>query len=195
MNIEQVNRTLDRALLGFHEDAEEAMMAMLVDEDDDEESVEVAEGSCGSKGKGKPKPKMDDDEGDEGQEESLEAAPATEAYTGVGGQDPVDHSPTGDPETGDTGGVDNYSHEMEAFLSFIAGLADDCAGIGGFEYEAVMDGLEALTSEMAEAGELPPMPNPELASAEDLSGWVLAATTAGLAGRLAEYMRAHASAE
>jgi len=195
MQIEKVNATLDRALLGFHEDAAESMMAVIFDEDEDDEVIEAK--SCGdSKTKAKAKDDEDegDDEGDE-QDEALEAAPATEDYTGVGGIEPVDHSPTGDPETGDTGGVNNYSYEMEAFLSFIASIADDCAGIGGYEHEAVMDGLEALTSEMAAAGELPPMPNPDTASAEDLSGWCLAATTAGVAGRLAEYMRVHGAAE
>jgi len=200
MNIEQVNRTLDRALLGFHEDTEEALMSVVLDEDDDEqeEVVEASDKLC--KSEKKASGKGDDDEGDddegEEQDEALEAtSSATEEYTGVGGTDPVDHSPTGDAETGDVGGVDNYSHEMEAFLSFIVGIVDDCAGIGGYDYDAVMNGLEALTQEMAKAGEIPPMPNPEVASAEELSGWCLAATTAGLAGRLAEYMKAYGASE
>ena len=118
-----------------------------------------------------------------------EADEQAEDYTGTGGTPPPDHSPMGDPEEGGSGGVDNYSHEEEALVAYVAELVDDCAGTMNLDHDAVMNGLEKLSGEMADAGEIPPMPDLENADAEAISAWPLAAKMAGMAGRLAEYMQ------
>lgn len=146
----------------------------------------AAQGQAGPRFTGLP------EENEPAAEPAAEPAPDAQAedYTGTGGTPPPDHSPMGDPEEGGDGGVDNYSHEQEALLSYVMDLVDDCAGTMGLSHDDVMGGLEALAQEMADAGEIPPMPDIETASPEAISAWPLAAKTAGMAGRLAEYMKA-----
>ena len=194
MNIQQVNTVLDRALLAIHEDTEEALMALFDEEDLDEEENGDDENGDDEKN-GKKKADSECKKKEEVEDPSDGADAQEEEYTGIGGTEPVDHSPMGDPETGDTGGVGNYSYELEAFLSYIAGIADDISGVNGYDYEAVMDAIEIVSGEMATSGEIPPMPHPDESTVEELSGWCLAATTAGFAGRVTEYMKANAPAE
>lgn len=174
MDIGAVNAKLDIALARFTECEHADMMEAFFD---DGENLE----------------EEDDDEIKATGESGLAAADhQAEDYTGHGGTPPPDHSPMGDPEEGGSGGVDNYSYEQEELLSYVAELVDDCAGTLRLDHDVVMNGLEALAGEMADAGEIPPIPDLESASSEAISAWPLAAKMAGIAGRLTEYMKASA---
>jgi hypothetical protein len=113
----------------------------------------------------------------------------TESYVGYGGTTPPDHTPTGGgPYTGGSGGVDNMETAEEQFYSYLMYVAQSCAAeTGGTEEEAVKH-LEDFAEELSAAGELPAMPDPETATAEEFSTWPNAAKTLGFAKRLSEYV-------
>lgn len=119
-------------------------------------------------------------------EETIDEA---DHYVGAGGTDSPDHAPDGDAEEGGEGGVENFSHEAEMFLSYIGDVAGDIAGKLGIEEDVVLESFVELAAECAEAGELPPMPDVDIASAEDLAAWVGAAKTLGFSGRLMERLQ------
>ena len=58
-----------------------------------------------------------------------------------------------------------------------------------------LDYLIALATEMDAAGEIPPIPDPDSASAEEMSAWPLAAKQAGFAKRLSEYAKMKAGVD
>ncbi len=109
-------------------------------------------------------------------------------YTGTGGSFATpDASPTGDPLRGGDGGVDNLASDAEAFESYVEQTAMTVAARCHISLDAALDAMVTVADEMAESGKLPPMPDPDSASAEELSAWAGAAKTAQLGGEVIRY--------
>lgn len=116
--------------------------------------------------------------------------PVEEMYVGTGGTEPPYFNPPGDPLRGSDAGVDNLASDVEGFLGFIA----DCAASIGSQMEVSDDdALKAFydaADELADNGELPPVPNLDEASSEEISGWVGKAKTGDLMARAIERVKA-----
>lgn len=114
-----------------------------------------------------------------------------ESYVGYGGTEAPDHTPTGslDPEVGAAGGVDNMESAEEQFYSYLMQVAEHCAADCGISQDAAVKAMEDFAEQLAAAGEIPPMPDPEAGTAEEFSTWPAAAKTAGFAKRLSEYQK------
>lgn len=112
-----------------------------------------------------------------------------EMYVGTGGSEAPDHTPSGDPEKGGSGGVANMESATEQFMSYLGQLAANCSAEGGHSEDKSLDYVMALADEMSAAGEIPPIPDPDSSSAEELAAWPLAAKQAGFAKRLSEYVK------
>lgn len=110
-----------------------------------------------------------------------------EMYVGTGGTEAPDHTPMGDPQTGGDGGVANDDSATEQYMSYLGQLAGNLAAEMDKSEDDALDVIMGLADDMAAAGEIPPMPDPDSASAEELSAWPLAAKQAGFAKRASEY--------
>ncbi len=111
-----------------------------------------------------------------------------EMYTGSGGSfGTPDVSPSGDPLRGGDGGVDNLASDAEAFDSYIEQTAMTVAARCSISIDAALDAIVAVADEMAEAGKIPAMPDPESGSSEELSAWAGAAKTSQLGGEVITY--------
>lgn len=111
-----------------------------------------------------------------------------EMYTGTGGSfGAPDTAPSGDPLRGGDGGVNNMNSDAEAFESYIEQTMMAVAARCDVSMDDALDMLVTVADEMAEQGLIPAMPDPDSASAEDLSAWAGAAKTAQLG---AEVIRA-----
>ena len=110
-----------------------------------------------------------------------------EMYVGDGGSFSTPDSPAGDPIRGGDGGVNNMNSDQEAFDAYIEQTIEAVAARCNVSLDDAIDALVAVADEMAENGLVPPMPDPESASAEELSSWAGAAKMAGLT---AEVIRA-----
>ena len=112
----------------------------------------------------------------------------SESYVGYGGTEAPDHTPSGDPDAGGDGGVDNYETPEEQFYSYLMMVAQTAAEMCGCSEDDAVKYMEDFADELVAAGELPPMPDPESGTAEEFSTWPGAAKTAGFEKRLAEYI-------
>jgi hypothetical protein len=111
-----------------------------------------------------------------------------EMYTGTGGSfGAPDMAPTGDPLRGGDGGVNNMNSDAEAFESYIEQTMMSVSARCDVSMDDALEMLVTVADEMAEQGLIPPMPDPDEASAEALSAWAGAAKTAQLG---AEVIRA-----
>lgn len=122
--------------------------------------------------------------------EDLDRIEEQEGYVGVGGTEPPDYSPSGDPVTGGDLGVDNLATDAEQYMSYVADLGVAVATQTGVSDDQALDAIVAVASQMADGGMMPPMPDVEMASADDLAQWTGAATTAGLIARVIDYVTA-----
>jgi hypothetical protein len=111
-----------------------------------------------------------------------------EAYTGSGGESfgSIDTAPSGDSARGGDGGVDNANSDADAFEAYIEQTAMGVAARCNISLDAALDAIVTVADQMAEDGMIPPMPDPEDGSPEELSAWAGAAKTAQLG---AEVMR------
>lgn len=117
-----------------------------------------------------------------------ESQALAEMYTGTGGMDgEQDNAPSGDPLKGGEGGVDNLSSAVEAFESYIEQVALAVAARCNVSVDSALDSVVEVADMMAEKGEIPPMPDPESAEDEELSGWAGAAKQSGFVGRVIAY--------
>jgi len=108
-----------------------------------------------------------------------------EMYVGSGGSfGAPDTAPTGDPLRGGDGGVNNMHTDAEAFESYIEQTAMAVAARCDISIDDALDAIVAVADQMAEDGLIPPMPDPDSASAEELSAWAGAAKTAQLGGEV-----------
>lgn len=108
-----------------------------------------------------------------------------EMYTGTGGNfGAPDAAPMGDPQRGGDGGVNNADSDADAFDAYIEQTMMAVSARCGISMDDALDALAAVADEMAENGQIPPMPDPEEASSEELSAWAGAAKTAGLVGEI-----------
>lgn len=111
-----------------------------------------------------------------------------EMYVGSGGSfGAPDVGPSGDPTRGGDGGVDNLASDAEAFESYIEQTAMGIAARCNVSIEDAIDVLVTVADEMAEDGKLPPMPDPDDATAEELSVWAGAAKSAQLGAEAIRY--------
>ena len=110
-----------------------------------------------------------------------------EMYVGDGGSFNAPDAPTGDPVRGGDGGVNNMNSDAEAFDAYIEQTIEAVAARCNVSLDDAIDALIAVADEMAENGLIPVMPDPDEASAEELSSWAGAAKTGGLC---AEVIRA-----
>lgn len=116
-----------------------------------------------------------------------------EMYVGSGGSfGSPDTVPSGDPLRGGDGGVANMNSDAEAFESYIEQTAMAVAARCDVSLDTALDALVSVADQMAEEGLIPPMPDPDTASPEELSAWAGAAKTAQLG---AEVIRACLDAE
>lgn len=117
-----------------------------------------------------------------------ENAQLVEMYTGTGGSfGAPDVAPSGDPMRGGDGGVDNMSSDAEAFESYVEQTATTVAARCGISIDSALEAMVIVADEMAEAGQIPPMPDPDSGSAEDLAAWAGAAKTAQLGAEVIRY--------
>jgi hypothetical protein len=108
-----------------------------------------------------------------------------ETYVGNGGNfGSPDTAPSGDPQRGGDGGVNNSDSDVDAFDAYIEQTMMSVSARCSISPEEALDALAEVADEMAENGQIPPMPDPESASAEELSAWAGAAKTAGLVGEV-----------
>lgn len=111
-----------------------------------------------------------------------------EMYTGTGGSfGTPDVAPSGDAMRGGDGGVDNMNSDVEAFESYVEQTATSVAARCGISIDAALDAIVTVADEMAENGQIPPMPDPDSGTAEDLAAWAGAAKTAALGGEVIRY--------
>jgi hypothetical protein len=111
-----------------------------------------------------------------------------ESYVGVGGTEAPDNAPDGDPATGGDGGVNNDDSAEEAFYAF---LMDTVASVmANFETteDDALGFLEDFADECAASGDMPPLPDPEIGTAEEFSTWAAAAVTFGFGTQLIQYI-------
>ena len=113
-----------------------------------------------------------------------------ESYVGIGGTEAPDHTPSGDPNTGAAGGVDNEESAEEQFYAYLMEVVQVCAARAEISEDAAVKHMEDFAEQLAAAGEIPAMPNPESGTAEEYSTWTGAAVTAGFERRLSEYVAA-----
>ena len=108
-----------------------------------------------------------------------------ETYVGNGGNfGSPDTAPSGDPQRGGDGGVNNSDSDVDAFDAYIEQTMMAVSARCSISPEEALDALAEVADEMAENGHIPPMPDPDSASAEELSAWAGAAKTAGLVGEV-----------
>lgn len=103
-----------------------------------------------------------------------------EGYVGDGGTEPPDNTPDGDPIEGGDSGVDNLASDAEQYMSYVAELAVSISVQTGISDDEALNAVVAVAGELADAGKLPPMPDVDTASAEELAQWTGAAKTSGL---------------
>lgn len=113
-----------------------------------------------------------------------------EQYVGTGGTQAPDHSPDGDPIVGSDQGVDNLASDAEAYMSFVAETSSDIAAQCSVSGDEALSSFEDVAKQMAEVGSLPPMPDVESASSEEISLWTGAAKTSDLVARVIEFVKA-----
>lgn len=117
-----------------------------------------------------------------------EVAALSEAYTGSGGTfGAPDVAPTGDPLRGGDGGVNNMDSDAEAFESYIEQTMMAVSARCDVSMDGALDAIVTVADEWADEGKIPPMPDPDTASSEELSAWAGAAKTAGLVGEVIRY--------
>ena len=105
----------------------------------------------------------------------------SEGYTGTGGNfGSPDVAPDGDPQRGGAGGVDNNASDAEAFDSFIENAAMGVSARCAIGLDDALDWVVSAADDMAERGLIPAMPDPDSATAEELSAWAGAAKSAML---------------
>lgn len=106
----------------------------------------------------------------------------SEMYTGTGGNfGAPDFAPGGDPLRGGEGGVNNMDSDGEAFDSYVEQSMMAIAARCNVSLDQALDVLVTAADDLSERGMLPPMPDPDSASSEELSTWAGAAKTAQLA--------------
>jgi len=113
-----------------------------------------------------------------------------EQYVGTGGTDAPDFSPDGDPIIGSDQGVDNLATDAESYMSYVAGTSADIAAQCSVSDDEALSSFEDVAKQMAEAGSLPPMPDVESASSDEILLWTGAAKTSDLVARVIEFVRA-----
>lgn len=126
--------------------------------------------------------------GDEPTREALDKI--DEMYVGTGGTEPPDYTPDGDPIVGDEDGVDNLASDAEAYMSFVSETSADIAAQCRVADDEALGAFEDVAGQMAELGTLPPMPDVETASSEELSLWTGKAKTSDLVARVIEFVKA-----
>lgn len=122
--------------------------------------------------------------------EDLDRIEEQEGYVGVGGTEPPDYSPSGDPVAGGDLGVDNLATDAEQYMSYIADLAISVVAQTGVSDDEALRAVATVADQMAQGGMMPPMPDIETASADELAQWTGAATTAGLVARVVDHVTA-----
>jgi hypothetical protein len=113
-----------------------------------------------------------------------------DGYEAASGTEAPDYTPEGDPDTGGEGGVANAETPEDNFYSFLLSMTETLTAQYGITEDDAVGYIEALAGEMADAGELPAMPDPESGIADEFSAWAGAAMTAGFQQRVAEYAAA-----
>jgi len=111
--------------------------------------------------------------------EDLDRIEEQDGYVGDGGAEPPDNTPDGDPVEGGDLGVDNLASDAEQYMSYVAELAVSISVQTGLSDDDALDAIVAVAGELADGGKLPPMPDVETSSAEDLALWAGAAKTSG----------------
>jgi hypothetical protein len=122
--------------------------------------------------------------------EDLDRIEEQEGYVGVGGTEPPDYSPSGNPIAGGDLGVDNLATDAEQYMSYIASMGVAVSTQTGVSDDDALEAIYAVADQMAEGGSMPPMPDIESAPADELAQWTGAATTIGLLARVIDYVTA-----
>lgn len=117
-------------------------------------------------------------------------APVSEMYVGTGGTEPPHFNPPGDPLRGSDAGVDNLASDVEGFLGFIADCASSIAAQLQVSEDEALKAVYDTADELADKGEMPPLPDLEEASPEEISGWTGKAKTCDLMARAVEAIKA-----
>lgn len=113
-----------------------------------------------------------------------------EPYVGIGGTEPPDYSPPGDPIVGSDQGVDNLASDAEAYMSFVAECATNIAATCGVSDDEALSAFEDVAAQLASVGSLPSMPDIESATSDAISEWTGKAKTSDLVARVIEYVKA-----
>lgn len=122
--------------------------------------------------------------------EDLDRIEEQEGYVGVGGTEPPDYSPSGDPVTGGDLGVDNLATDAEQYMSYVADLGISVVTQTGVSDDEALNAIVTVATQMADGGMMPSMPDIETATADELAQWTGAATTSGLLARVIDHITA-----